>query len=80
MSVFIKILAILALMKQTMQPDMKARIDTLEMTVFCCGHIELIPPIKTPNDPGLANPHIANDAIAELRNEINFAFFISPKR
>lgn len=76
----IKSPAMLALMKHVTLPEINARIDTFKISLLRSGQMELKPPIIIPSDPGLANPHTANVAIAELRNEINFASFISPRR
>lgn len=53
-------------MKHTKLPVIKARIATDAMTPFFSGDIELRAPIIMPNELGLANPHTAKVAIAEL--------------
>lgn len=63
----IKLPAILALMKQIMDPDIRARIDTDVMTLRFSGHIVPRLPIIMPNELKLANPQMANVVIATLR-------------
>lgn len=57
----------LALIKQTMEPATRARIDTDVMVDLFSGHIVPKFPIIIPNEQKLANPQMANVATAELR-------------
>lgn len=58
----------LALMKHTKLPEMNALRATAAITLRFSGAIELRPPIIIPSELGLAKPHTANVAIAELLN------------
>lgn len=60
--------AILAFKKQMIDPDIKARTATEVITLRFSGHMVPKLPIIIPNELKLANPQIANVAIAELRN------------
>lgn len=60
--------AMLAVMKQMIDPATNPRNATSTMTDFFSGHIALSAPIITPTELGLANPQIAYVAIAELRS------------
>lgn len=55
-------------MKQIMEPEINARIATAVITVRFSGAIAESDAIIMPKELGLANPHTANVAIAELRN------------
>lgn len=57
----------LAFKKQIIEPDIKARTDTEVMILLFSGHIVPKLPIIIPNELKLANPQMANVAIAELR-------------
>lgn len=63
----IKLPAILALMKQIMDPDIRARTDTEVMIFRFSGHIVPRLPIIMPNELKFANPQMANVVIATLR-------------
>lgn len=62
-----KLPAILALMKQMIEPETKARIDTDVIILRFSGHIVPRFPIIIPIELKLANPQIANVVIATLR-------------
>lgn len=58
----------LALIKQMIDPEIKARTDTDVMILFFSGHMVPRFPIIMPNELKLANPQIANVVIAALRS------------
>lgn len=58
----------LAFIKFTKLPAINARKPTDAATFCLSGQIAVIIPIIIPKDPGLAKPHTAYVAIAELRN------------
>lgn len=60
--------AMLAVMKQIMLPEMNALTATDVISGRFSGHIALSEPIIMPSELGLANPQMANVAIAELRS------------
>lgn len=55
-------------MKQIMEPEINARIATAVIVDRFSGAIAESDAIIIPNELGLANPHTANVAIAELLN------------
>lgn len=65
--IWCKLPAILALMKQIIEPETKARIDTDVIILRFSGHIVPRFPIIIPSELKLANPQIANVVIATLR-------------
>lgn len=60
--------AMLALMKQTIEPDIKARMDIVAIILLFSGHIAPRLPIIKPIEVKFANPQIANVVIAALRS------------
>lgn len=60
--------AILAFKKQIIDPETRARTETDVIMDLLSGHIVPRLPITNPNEQILANPQIANVAIAALRS------------
>lgn len=63
-----RIPAMLALIKQIIEPAISARTDTSMMVLRFSGHSAPKFPIIIPSELKFAKPHIANVVIAALRN------------
>lgn len=55
-------------MKQTIEPEIRARTDTEVTTDFFSGHMVPKAPSKMPSEPKLAKPQIAYVVIVKLRS------------